>query len=685
MNPMVLCTVDHAAAAVAFTPDGARILSTGPDGTARLSDIATGAELTRFTAPVPLAQPAISPNGARIAVNGVLSQGEFGEDSVYTTFVFDSASGSKRWDVSHPQVAFVTDQVLFPAGGTTLFQAAMYSAATLFTAADGAVRWKLPLTRPDPLTCVAIDVDRALIACGSGDMFAFEPDTPGRVRLLEAATGTVRWSVAVAHPVVGIDLHAGAGVLALCRNDNSTALLSLATGARLRELGPAHQEFTVLGCSVRIAPDGRTVLTQDAVNIDTVYSVSSGNKLWAWAFPDPDAFPTPPSYSPDSRWILLPGETLTAVRVVAATTGATRCVLPHPAAVRSAEFDSTGARVVTGCADGKVRVWRLPPAERLRLAQAGAVTGIVFDSAGTTLAVAATDKTVRGFAVADGAPRARLDHGGPVRVLCAVPGQPWIATGSDDGTVRILDLGTGGERLRLGHDGPVRAVAADHSGTRLATGSDDFTARVIDTATGAQVRAHQFNGEVTAVAFHPDGTRLAAASTEGVVRLFATTSGAPLLTMQPGSAVTAVAFHPDGLRLATAQADNTVRVFDATNGSQRFSIAVDAAVNALAFSPDGTRIVIVSADRTARIHDSTNGALVHTLTHPAPVTAVAYRADGAAIATSAGTFVTQWDSSTGDRIVEFGHDGAVTALAYQPLDRALATATATAVLLWDAP
>ncbi|MFC9894484.1 PQQ-binding-like beta-propeller repeat protein [Nocardia sp. NPDC127579] len=686
MNPMVLCTVNHAADAVAFTPDGNRVLSTGPDGTARLSDAATGTESARFTAPVPLLEPAISPDGTLLAVNGFLFDGDLGEDSIYTTFVADAASGAKRWEVSHPQEAFVTDQVLFPAGSATLFQAAMYSAATVFTAADGAVRWKLPLTRPDPLTCVAADTGAGLIACGSGDMFAFEPDPPGRVRLLEAATGTVRWNVAVPSPVVGIDLHAGAGVVAICRHDNSTALLRLADGGVLRELGPASDEFQVLGCSVRIAPDGRTVLTQDVLNVATVYSVANGNKLWSWAFHDSEAFLPTPSYSFDSRWILLPGETRTALRVVAAGTGATRCVLAHPATViRSSQFDSTGTRVVTGCEDAKVRVWRLPPAERLRLPQPGAVTDVVFESTGMRLAVASTDKSARALAVGDGTPVARLDHDGPVRVLCAVPGQSWIATGSDDGTARILDPTTGGQRLRLAHDGPVRALAANHTGTRLATGSDDFTARLINTVSGAQVRKHQFNGAVTAVAFHPDGTQLAAASTEGIVRLFATASGAPLLTMQPGTAVTAVAFRPDGLRLATAQADNTVRVFDATNGLQQFSIVFDATVHGLAFSPDGTRIAIASADKTARIFNSADGAPVHTLAHDAPVTAVAYRADGAALAASAGSVVIQWNPITGGRIAEFGHDGVVTAFGYPPGGAALATATATAVLLWNAP
>ena len=97
-----------------------------------------------------------------------------------------------------------------------------------------------------------------------------------------------------------------------------------------------------------------------------------------------------------------------------------------------------------------------------------------------------------------------------------------IAAGSASGTIGIWDVHSREKVAELtGHHGIVYSVAYSPDGTRLVSGGNDTTVRLWDTARGTQVMALRGHEQyVKAVLFSPDGSQIASASGDGTVRLW---------------------------------------------------------------------------------------------------------------------------------------------------------------------
>lgn len=111
----------------------------------------------------------------------------------------------------------------------------------------------------------------------------------------------------------------------------------------------------------------------------------------------------------------------------------------HTQEITTVAFAPGSTRILTGSADGSVRIW---------------------DSEGLLL-------------------RQILAHPLPVRAVSVSADGQWFATGSDDAAARIWRLDSGEEWLTLsGHQGPVYAVEFSPDGEKLLTASRDGTARL---------------------------------------------------------------------------------------------------------------------------------------------------------------------------------------------------------------
>ena len=150
----------------------------------------------------------------------------------------------------------------------------------------------------------------------------------------------------------------------------------------------------------------------------------------------------------------------------------------------------------------------------------------------------------------------------------------------------------------------------------------------------------------------PDCTKFVTGTREGQVTIWSITTGEKLLgLLKHGNYVFGVKFSPDGGRLATAD-DSTIRIFDAHSGDQLISIENRIPINSflpITWSTHGQRVFAVSKDYKIKLFNlSTTSLLAEWQIHEnddGPM-AIALSANGRFIASSAGRFVSFWDTLT---------------------------------------
>jgi WD40 repeat protein/Flp pilus assembly protein TadD/tRNA A-37 threonylcarbamoyl transferase component Bud32 len=255
-------------------------------------------------------------------------------------------------------------------------------------------------------------------------------------------------------------------------------------------------------------------------------------------------------------------------------------------------FDPSGKRVVSGGADGAVRVWEpttLKIIHSLRTPLAHV----------TTVAVSADGKYLAG-----GGMKTEMVNMKPVQV----------------GAVRAWDSKTGEETFTVNLKAAVDKVifTPEH---RVMAVAKDGSVTTWDPANGNEVaRVELPIGQAYSVlTLSPDGKRAGsvtprAGNRDGrptqptEVKVWDTTTGTELITFKAGlSDAIMLVFTPDGKRLAYSGGarDRSVRIWDVATGHETLRIpGVRLAVTALAFSPDGSRLAFGGFDPTVRILDA---------------------------------------------------------------------------------
>ena len=156
---------------------------------------------------------------------------------------------------------------------------------------------------------------------------------------------------------------------------------------------------------------------------------------------------------------------------------------------------------------------------------------------------------------------------------------------------------------------------------------------------------------VVSVDVAPDCAKFAT-GTQGEANIWSTTTRERLLSLlELGGDVSGLRFSPDGSRLATA-GYSTIRIFDAHNGDHLISIENPIPANSylpIVWSTHGQQLFAVSNDYKIKSFDSSTGSpLAEWQIHEnsnGPMS-VALSANGKFIASSAGRFISFWDTLT---------------------------------------
>ena len=686
-QPCVVLTGHKAAVrALAFAPDGRRLISGSHDNTVILWDVGSGAVIKRLRGHDGWVQACALTNDGRLAVSA-------------------SHDGQvKFWDVQgYEEARVLRGQVLrghldavlaaaFSPDGQRVATASRDRTAKTWDAATGKERQQL--REGHEFTAA---------------MAVFFPD--GKRLLTTAIDNTTRcWDVATGSELAALQLH-GTGLrgTAAVSHDGrwivtgsqrppagetwTAKLWNAADGQLVREW-PGHQAEV---SAVAFSPDDRLVFSGDRNGRGIIWDRHRGEALaTVWEDDQINAA----AFLPDGQR-LLTASNHNAVRQwrVPGGTEIPEGVLRHPGGVVSLAVSADGQRALTACADGAVRLWELAAAQAVRVlpvsggraALAQNVRRRMLDFRWNVQQLAAECKVSEGLISELLA--ARMDASAELAAKLASvfgcsPQQLWktifsvaispdgergLTIAAEDRQVRLWNLADGSEVLY--------PATADRLGPFLDFGSGSL------------------RGLVWAAEFAPQGDRVVTVGGDSArlwtLRREVLPQDRELMNFSPQGAVASAQFSPDGKYLLTGSWDNSARVWELDAGQVlcRLGEELDqpqhahrGRVHQAAFSPDGRLVVTASDDGTAKLWSVGDWRLLRTLAgHEGGVLHAVFSHDSQRVLTSSRDKTARiWDAATGQtQLVLARHAWAVTQAAFSTNDRWVVTGSAdNSAIVW---
>jgi WD40 repeat protein len=475
---------------LAFSPDGSRLVSGAADNTARVWNLADGAELAKFVGhAAAVTGVAFNSNGQQVASGAADNSLKLW--NVADLAVLKDLPGHTGAIVG---VAMATnDQFILsasadqsvrvwnPADGSTIRTIAPGAAATALAlsrdnnrlavaGADNAVRvyqidGTLAFTlagHTSPAKSLSFSGDGLRLVSGGGD---------NQVLAWELTGGALAEVLPVSAGVAFAQFGADAITVLIGAADKSIVATSL------------HFERALTGNPMRITAlvysnDGGAIYTSGLDGTVRAYGAGDGGQRYSVGS---GVAINDLALSPNGQYLAAAAEDKT-IRLHNAGDGQ----MPKPPyagfeqPVRSVSFSADGVKLAGGTAGNEVLVFDINANQQDALEQG------FREHAGPVEALAAAgDQTAPVWISASAGEGVRIwphrlirvstGHGGPVTSLDTIAATPTqIISGSQDGTLRRWNTDNGQEMGQLGHGAPILAVAARPDGKRFASVGDKF-------------------------------------------------------------------------------------------------------------------------------------------------------------------------------------------------------------------
>jgi WD40 repeat protein len=538
--------------AVAYNPDGTRILSSSEDNTLILWEARTGQVVDRFEAHMggvnsvafgPEGQTALSGSDDASLILWDVATGEVirrfeGHGGRVNCVAFSSdgqtaLSGSADtnlilWDVSTGEdirrfeghLSEVSD-VIFNSDGRTMLSGGD-NTLRLWNLETGAEIRQQNFGSAVELLVANPDGGTVLVGGIGPGLRVWDIERWQEVQNLSGARRAELVSQVSA--AIGHD-----GLLALSGStDGSLRLWNLIGQAGLREF---ETDGTPLS-AVAISPEGGLLLTGDMADQIVLWDVERGEVIRRYAVGAGAVSPNALAFSPDGRYALIgSGDAF-------GDSGAKSLILwdvdsgerirafdGHRSIIRSVAFGPDGRFALSGSQGDNLDdliLWDVETGEKIRRFDSEEdSTSIEFNSDGSlALTGSAFDSSLTLWDVATGQQIRRFE--GPVDLVFDVafgPDERTVLSASGDGSLTLWDVDTGEVLQRyLGHDSWVWSLEVSPDGRYLLSGAEDGVIILWDFETGEELR--RFKGHTATVAglvFSPDGETAFSVALDGAL------------------------------------------------------------------------------------------------------------------------------------------------------------------------
>lgn len=516
---------------IAFSPDGARVLTGSEDGTLHLWEAASGRRVLQIKTPSPIWSAAFSPDGSLILAGS-------------------AARVVQLWAATNGQEVLrleghrgLVSSVAFSPDSKRVVTGSWDETARIWDVTSGQEVERLETSR---INSVAFSPEGRYVLVGLWGGVVQLWDTADREagEVSQQFVGHTEDIRSVAFSPDGRRVLSGA-------DDRTARVWDVATGQELLCLRGHHSQVS----SVAFSPDGKWILTGSWDETVRVWDAVQGREFRREELQDRVRSV---AFSPDGKRVLAGSDDRTARLWDIEDEQVSASLRDQMDMVECMSFSADGQRLAIGTNEGMIRVWDAKTSRELARWRShdSSVKSVAFSPDGQRILTGTAHGTIKLW---EGMPGRLLGslpkHHDLVTCVAFSPVERRMLTGSRDGTVQLW--GTESRLALLKYPfrpgDMVTSAAFSANGKQVLTGGASGTVMVWDSHSGEEVsRLSGHTDSVNSVTFSQDGTYALSSSDDGTVRLWEIGSRRELATLSgPQKPLRSAAFSPSG-RLVVA-------------------------------------------------------------------------------------------------------------------------------------